>query len=140
LTTAGANSEASVRTVHAPTISNVTASPNILWPPKNQMVPVTLSVDVTDTSDPAPVCQISDVMSNEDVFEPAWEITGPLALDLRAQRDGKLKGRVYTITVTCTNTSLLTSTANVTVNVPHDQGRRSIGWKALQRIGVGKEE
>jgi len=139
LTTTGGNFEATVRRVQAPTITNITATPNILWPPKNQMVPVTLSLDVTDNSDPAPVCEITDVASNEEIFEPAWEITGLLALDLRAQRYGALAGRVYTITVTCTNTSQLNSTATVTVSVPHDQGRRSVSWKAIRSTRIGKE-
>jgi hypothetical protein len=84
------------------------------------MVPVSLTVDVADNSDPAPVCQITDVTSNE-AAENAWQITGPLTLDLRAQRFGLGTGRMYTITVTCTNTSQLSSTATVTVAVPHDQ-------------------
>lgn len=130
LTSVGANVEATVRKVHAPTIGSVTATPNVLWPPKSQMVPVTLIVDVTDNSDPAPVCTITNANSSEDVFEPAWEITGPLTLELRAQRYGMFEGRIYTITVTCTNSSELSSTATTTVIVPHDQGKRSIGLRA----------
>jgi len=99
----------------------VMATPNVLWPANNNMVPVSLTVDVTDNSDPAPVCQITDVTSNEAAADTAWQITGPLTLDLRAQRLGMGTGRVYTITVTCTNSSQLSSSANVTVRVPHDQ-------------------
>jgi len=121
LTFAGANFEATIRKVYAPTITSVMATPNVLWPANNNMVPVSLTVDVTDNSDPAPVCQITDVTSNEAAAETAWQITGPLTLDLRAQRLGMGTGRVYTITVTCTNSSQLSSSANVTVSVPHDQ-------------------
>ena len=121
LTTAGANFEATVRRVHAPTITSVTATPNVLWPANNKMVPVSLTMDVTDNSDPAPVCQITDVTSNEAAAETAWQITGPLTLDLRAQRFGMGMGRIYTITVSCTNSSQLSSSATVTVSVPHDQ-------------------
>jgi Tol biopolymer transport system component len=121
LTFAGANFEATVRRVSAPTITNVTATPNVLWPANNNMVPVSLTVDVTDDSDPAPVCQITDLTSNEAAEETAWQITGPLTLDLRAQRFGMGMGRIYTITVTCTNSSQLSSSATVTVSVPHDQ-------------------
>jgi Tol biopolymer transport system component len=120
LTLDGANFEATVRKVYAPTITSVTATPNVLWAANNNMVPVSLTVDVADNSDPAPVCQITDVTSNE-AAENAWQITGPLTLDLRAQRFGLGTGRMYTITVTCTNTSQLSSTATVTVAVPHDQ-------------------
>jgi hypothetical protein len=121
LTTAGANFEATVRKVYAPTITSVMATPNVLWPANNNMVPVSLTVDVTDNSDPAPVCQITDVTSNEATAETAWQITGLLTLDLRAQRFGMGTGRIYTITVTCNNSSQLSSSANVTVRVPHDQ-------------------
>lgn len=60
-----ANFEATVRRVHAPTIKGVTATPDVLWPVNNNMVPVSLTVNVSDSSDPAPVCQITDVTSNE---------------------------------------------------------------------------
>ena len=119
----GANFEATVRKVHAPTITSVTATPNVLWPANNNMVPVSLTVDVTDNSDPAPVCQITDVTSNEAAAEAAWQITGPLTLDLRAERFGMGTGRIYTVTVTCTNISQLSSVATVTISVPHDQRR-----------------
>lgn len=121
LTTAGGNFEATVRRVHAPTITRVAATPNVLWPPNNKMVPVSLTVDLTDDSDPAPACQITDVTSNEAPVETAWEITGPLTLDLRAQRFGVRTGRIYTMTVTCRNSSDLSSSATVTVSVPHDR-------------------
>jgi dipeptidyl aminopeptidase/acylaminoacyl peptidase len=121
LTSTGANFEATVRKIYAPTVTGVTATPNVLWPANNNMVPVSLTVDVSDNSDPAPVCQITDVTSNEAGAETAWQITGTLTLDLRAQRFGMGVGRIYTITVTCTNSSQLSSTANVTVSVPHDQ-------------------
>ena len=121
LTSEGANFEAAVRKVYAPTINSVTATPNALWPANNNMVPVFLTVDVTDDSDPAPVCQITGVTSNEAVAETAWQITSPLTLALRAQRFGMGMGRIYTITVSCTNSSQLSSSATVTVSVPHDQ-------------------
>jgi TolB protein len=121
LTFAGANAEATVRYALPPTITSVTATPNVLWPANNAMVPVSLTVDVIDNSDPAPVCQITNVTSNEAAVESAWQITGPLTLDLRAQRFGIGTGRIYTIMVSCTNSSQLSSSASVTVSVPHDQ-------------------
>ena len=56
--------------------------------PVSHYLPVPLTVDVTVNSDPAPVCQITDVTSNEATAETAWQITGLLTLDLRAQRFG----------------------------------------------------
>jgi hypothetical protein len=121
LTSAGVNAEATVRRIVAPTIESLSATPDVLWAPTGKMVPVSLTVDVTDHSDPAPNCEITDVISNEETLEPAWLITGPLTLDLRAERFGKGRGRLYTMTVTCTNTSGLSSSGTVNVRVPHDQ-------------------
>jgi Tol biopolymer transport system component len=121
LTYVGTNFEATVRKIIAPTINTVSTTPNVLWPANNAMVPVTLTVGVTDNSDPAPACQITNVESNEPAVGIDWQIAGPLSLDLRAQRFGMGTGRIYTITVSCTNSSELSSSATVTVSVPHDQ-------------------
>ena len=107
--------------VSPPTISGLSASPNVLWPPNNKTVPVTIDVTVADDSDPAPVCQISGVTSNESLDVSDWTLTGPLSLTLRADRNGSGEGRIYSITVTCTNASQLSASAVVTVSVPHDR-------------------
>jgi len=107
--------------VAPPTISALTATPNVLWPANKRMVPVTIGVTVADDSDPAPVCQITGVTSNEPAGVSDWILTGPLSLTLRADRDGLGAGRIYSITVTCTNASQLRASASVTVFVPHDQ-------------------
>jgi hypothetical protein len=75
---------------------------------------------VTDDSDPAPACAITGVTGNElDVSDST--LTGPLSVNLRADRNGLGAGRAYSITVTCTNASQLSASAVVTVAVPHDQ-------------------
>jgi hypothetical protein len=111
-----------------PVIGTVTATPNVLWPPNHQMVPVSVSVSMTDICDPAPVCKIVSVSSNEPVdglgdgdTAPDWEITGNLTVNLRAERAGEGSGRVYTNTVACTDASGNSSTQTVAVTVPHDQ-------------------
>jgi Tol biopolymer transport system component len=121
LTLMGVNAEATVRHVRAPAITQITATPNILWPPNNNAVPVSVAVLVSDDSDPAPACRITGVTSNEPVGANVWQMTRPLALDLRAERFGQGSGRIYTLTVTCTNSSELSSTTTVAVTVPHDQ-------------------
>lgn len=123
LTGDGVNAEASVRRVRPPVITHLTATPSVLWPPDNRTLRVKVDVSVSDTSDVAPMCRITGVTSNEAIAGVAWQITGPLTVDLRAERFGPGTGRVYTLTVGCTNTSELSSTATVTVTVPHDQGR-----------------
>ena len=107
--------------VAAPTISAVTATPNILWPANRKMVPVTIGVTVSDDSDPAPACQITSVTSNEPLEDSDWTVSGALSLSLRADRNGLGTGRIYSITVTCTNASQLSASTVVTVSVPHDQ-------------------
>lgn len=107
--------------VKPPTISAVSATPNVLWPANGKMVDVTIAVTVADDSDPAPVCQISGVGSNETSGGSDWTITGALSLSLRADRNGLGTGRVYSVTVTCTNASQLSASAVTTISVPHDQ-------------------
>ncbi len=99
-----------------PTITSLTAAPNVLWPPNHRMVPV--SLQVTATGDPSPDCRIDSTASNEPGTEDQW-ITGPLTVNLRAERIGSGNGRVYTISVTCTNTSGIAS-QTIRVGVPHN--------------------
>jgi hypothetical protein len=110
-----------------PTISSLSATPSSLWPPNHKMVPVTLSVSVTDVCDATPSCQIVSVTSNEPTdgtgdgsTAPDWEITGPLTVNLRAERAGNRHGRTYTVTVRCTDGSGNSSMRSVPVNVAHD--------------------
>ena len=108
----------------APVIKRITANPNVLWPPNGRMVPVKLTVRATDNMDPAPVCQITQVLCNESQTSaaPDWVITGPLSVNLRAVRDGAHAGRVYTIVVQCTDESGNQSSTSVKVVVPRRVG------------------
>ena len=114
-----------------PKINSVTATPDTLWPPNHKMVPVTVTVDVSDICDATPTCKIVSVASNEPVDDsgdgstaPDWKIVGDLAVELRAERSGSRTGRVYTITVRCTDDSGNSSERSVTVTVAHDQRQR----------------
>jgi hypothetical protein len=105
-----------------PAISSVAASPASLWPPNNKMVPVTISVTVTDAVDPAPSSKIDSVTSSAgpgDPKNPNWEITGDLTVNLRADKDGG-DGRTYTITVRSTDASGNSATKSVEVKVAKD--------------------
>ena len=113
-----------------PFISSVIASPTVLWPPNHKMVRVAVSVSATDDSGAAPVCQIAAVASNEPIdglgdgdTAPDWEITGALSLNLRAERSGTGNGRIYTITVRCTDGSGNSSTNAAAVAVLKSQGK-----------------
>jgi photosystem II stability/assembly factor-like uncharacterized protein len=92
------------------------ASPAVLWPPNHKMVPVTVSA-------PAGWAILS-VTSNEPEsglgsgdLAPDSQITGRLTVNLRAERDGRGTGRIYTITLA--NGSARNSAV---VRVPHDMG------------------
>ena len=56
-------------------------------------------------------------------YDSCWMITGPLTLNLRAERSGTGSGRVYTIIVSCTDDAGNTSTRATQVLVPHDKGK-----------------
>jgi hypothetical protein len=62
-----------------------------------------------------------------DKTSPDWEITGPLSLNLRAERLETGPGRIYTITVQCTDAAGNNSTKNAKVTVPHDQKGKNKG-------------
>jgi hypothetical protein len=102
----------------APAINSVTASPNMLTPPNHQFVPVTISVSASDACDPAPVARIVGVTCNETSDPHDVQITGNLTLNLAATRNPAGGGRVYTITVRCTDASGNSSDSTVTVSVP----------------------
>lgn len=111
-----------------PTITSLTASPGMLWPPNHKMVPVALSVSLSDVCSASSSCQIVSVTSNQAVngtgdgnHVPDWVVTGALSLELRAERAGPQAVRVYTITVTCTDGSGNSATKSVAVTVSHDQ-------------------
>jgi N-acetylneuraminic acid mutarotase len=109
-----------------PAISAATATPNRLWPPNHKMVPVMVTVAVSDNCG-AVSCKIISVTSNEppgaDAVVPGDAvITGNLTLNLRAERSGNGTGRIYTITIQCTDGSGNNSTGAVTVGVQRDQG------------------
>ena len=54
-------------------------------------------------------------------FEPDWQITGPLSLNLKAERFGRKGGRTYTIVVECEDRDGNIALASVDVVVPHDR-------------------
>jgi serine protease len=118
-----------IRVVDAtpPNISAATVTPDILLQANHQMVPITVSAAVLDNCDPAVVCRIISIASNEPIeglgdgdTSPDWVITGSLSLDVRAERSGKGNSRVYTITIECSDSSGNSSTKTVTVTVPRN--------------------
>ncbi len=103
----------------APVISRFSPSQSSLWPPNHKMVSLSMNVTVTDVADPAPVCRITAITSNESVTG-AWTFSG-LNFSLRAERNGDGSGRIYTIYGECRDASGNVATATATVTVPHNQ-------------------
>jgi len=108
-----------------PAIASVTASPARLWPPNHNMVPITVTTTAADGCG-ATTCAIASVTSNEPVNGSGdgntgtdWQITGPNTVDVRAERSGGGSGRVYTLTVRCTDPVGNVSTGTTTVAVAH---------------------
>lgn len=124
----GATQLVTIQDTAPPVISGLTATPNSLWPPNHRMVPIAVAVSVADVCDSSASCHIKTVTSNEPVngtgdgnTSPDWTLTGPLTLEVRAERAGNGHGRTYTITVECTDGSGNSSTKAVDVIVAHDQ-------------------
>jgi hypothetical protein len=127
----------------------LSAEPHTLWPPNHEMVRVRVHARLSDAADPRPHARIVSVASNEPTnaesplcdapgrrprhlshwcSEEDFRITGDLTLKLRAERDERGSGRVYTITVESVDTAGNTATQATTVTVPktrppHGHGR-----------------
>lgn len=103
---------------------------NVLWPANHKMVDVTVSYGTTNNCG-AVTCTLS-VSSNEPIngtgdsdSAPDWEIIDEHHIRLRAERAGNGTGRVYTITITCIDSSGESTSRSVTVEVPKNQRRYS---------------
>jgi hypothetical protein len=106
----------------APAVTGVSASPETLGPPNHDMVTVTVPYSAADASG-SPVCSIS-VSSNEPTDGRAdghtatdWQVLDAHTVLLRAERSGGGTGRIYTLTVSCTDGSGNTASAAAHVSV-----------------------
>jgi hypothetical protein len=124
LTTTGAFS-VTVADRTPPAVTSIAASPSNLWPPNHKMVAVRIAVTAQDAVDAAPVSKIVTVTSNQPINGPGdgntapdWEITGPLTLNLRAERASGAN-RLYRIEVVTTDFSGNSTTSTVVVSVAH---------------------
>lgn len=95
-----------------PVISSVSTTPNSIWPPKHQLVEVSVRVVASDDSGETPVCAVLGVASSEPDngggdgnTSSDTEVVGPDTVRVRAERSGPAVNRVYTVTVQCTDGS-----------------------------------
>jgi probable HAF family extracellular repeat protein len=110
----------------APAIVSASVTPDVLFPPTEQMVPVSVSVSAVDNLDPAPVCRIANVANSEGPTsgpDPDVQIVDAYSALLRSTRLGSGTGRIYTITVGCRDASGNTATTQLLVRVLHDQSK-----------------
>ena len=123
---ASSTADVLVKDTSGPAIASVTADPSVLWPPDHKMKPVAVAIASSDNC-PGTTCRIILVSGNEPLNGPGdgnsapdWEITGDGTVSLRAERSGTGPGRVYTITVECTDASGNKTRSTTSVAVPHD--------------------
>ena len=112
---------------------SILPSKEILWPPDHRMVPVTIDVSDIILSNPSAQMWIDSVnvietdkkghnIYEKNIFEPDYQITGALSVNLRSERAGNSQGRRYIINVTFEDCSGQHS-FNANVVVPHDKGK-----------------
>jgi uncharacterized repeat protein (TIGR01451 family) len=124
----GNNSKTAMTTVdpNPPVVSGLSADPSSLWPKNHKMRDVTINYSATDSCGGVN-CQITDITSNEPVngtgdgdTAPDWEFVDEHHVRLRAESAGGSTGRIYTITVTCTDAAGNVTTKTVEVHVGHN--------------------
>lgn len=102
----------------SPAISSVTATPDVLAPPNNEFVTVTLEVEASDVVDPMPRCAVFDVTSNQTI-DGDFKLVSDLSVELRAEVEDE--ERQYFIHARCSDSSRNESESSVTVRVPKDK-------------------
>jgi hypothetical protein len=110
-------------------ITTPAASPSSLRPPNHALRNVTISYSASDNcSLPGAITCGLSVTSNEPIdgeddgsTSPDWIVVDPHLVRLRAERSGVGTGRIYTVTVTCTDAAGRSSTRTTTVSVPLNQ-------------------
>ena len=105
--------------------SALAASPTELKTPNHKMAPISLSPTLGGVCGTA-TCRVVAVTSNEPAngtgdgdTSPDWSFGSGLSMSVRSERDGTGSGRVYTITVECTDDGGGVQRRTVTVSVPH---------------------
>jgi hypothetical protein len=119
----------------APSLTPV-ANTTILWPPNHKMVDVTINSNATDNSNGAVSltvmvnCNEPPDYDNDGNIIPDYSIvqidqaSGVIYLQLRASKAGSKGERIYTVTITATDESGNSSSADVQIKVPHDMKKK----------------
>ena len=122
-------------------------TPDVLWPPNHKMATIETEVEVTDVCDPNPTFVLTSITSDEpdndigdgntnnDIKEAAYG-TPDLEFKLRAERQGGMDGRKYTIIYTASDISGNTANDTVCVIVPHDQSGNALAANGFSNDGM----
>jgi probable HAF family extracellular repeat protein len=128
------------RDVTPPVIHALSATPDRLWPPRHDLVPVTLTVTSTDDSGDPPTCHVVSVSSSEpDASGEADDVPGDvqlvdaLSVLLRAERLETGAGRAYTVVVACSDAAGNSAEAATQVHVPKSGGIVKAGGQKGRR-------
>jgi hypothetical protein len=109
-----------------PPAMTCSANPNVLWPPNNQLAPINVSVNVTDSLSGSSGFNLVSVTSSEpdsglgDI--QGFVGSGSTSGQLRAQRLGSGSGRTYTFVYSGADRAGNATSCATTVAVSHDQG------------------
>jgi len=125
-----------------PPVLQLSVTPTTIWPPNHEMVEIKPTISVSDDYDIYPDVKLESITSNEpddatgegdghttqDIqAAKVWDNKEREMIDnifLRAERDGKGNGRIYSITYSATDFSGNKISATSFVTVPHDQGKK----------------
>lgn len=114
-----------------PECSAVAPSATSLWPPNHQLVPITLTGATDPDGDPVTITitgvtqdEALDGLGDGDTSPDAQLGSASNEVLLRAERSGTGDGRVYRISFTGSDPAGATCSGEVTVGVPHSQGKK----------------
>ncbi|RFU61208.1 glycine-rich protein [Peribacillus glennii] len=115
-----------------PPTLNIRLDKTSIWPPNGKMVPVTAIINASDATSGMDSVVLASITSNErlrsdDIQNAKYHTPITRSTDtfkLLADRLGKGKGRVYTITFRATDKAGNVTNKSVTVTVPHNKSNK----------------
>jgi hypothetical protein len=110
-----------VEDIEAPVITNVSATPSVLWPANHKMQEVVVSYSFWDNCGSTIVLSVS---GNDGATNDDWQVVDADHVRLRAERSGSGEERSYVIAITATDASGNKSSQSVNVVVPHDRSKK----------------
>lgn len=119
-------SRISTPTTSLPDCSRATASPSTVWPPNGKLVPVAILGVAPPAGDPLNIrmnIRVTEITQDEPATSSASAGIGTSTPRIKAERNGQGDGRVYHILFEASALSGASCTGEVTVCVPHDQGK-----------------